>query len=190
LEDKIPYMNIDNIMYGIWNLIAMFFSLPWNRYFTVSKYVFIVLDLVLIFLLVVLIKKAKTFAPPISKKYTQPSLIGLLKRKGLIQKYISMWNKIVEDSESAPPHSYTTAIVNADILVDELLKDAGFEGKDMGDRLGKLNGLRIRSLEGVWSAHRLRNKIVHTSGFEASKKAKEETLHVYEEFLKEIKILS
>jgi len=183
-------MNIDRIIYGILDSIVAFFALPWEMYLTVARNIFVVLDAALIVLFVLFIIKAKTFAPPLSKKYSQPSLIGLLKRKGLIQKYVLMWNKIVEDSESAPPHSYTTAIVNADILIDELLKDAGFEGKDMGDRLGKLNGLRIRSLDGVWSGHRLRNKIVHTSGFEASKKAKDEALRVYEEFLKEIKILS
>jgi len=183
-------MNFDRTTQGIWDSVVTFFSLPWDKYLTIAKGVFIVFDVALIILFVFLVIKAREFAPKISKKYSQPSLVGLLKRKGLIQKYVLMWNKIVEDSESAPPHSYTTAIVNADILIDELLKDAGFDGKDMGDRLGKLNGLRIRSLDGVWSGHRLRNKIVHTSGFEASKKAKDETLRVYEEFLKEIKILS
>lgn len=183
-------MNIDRIIYGTWDSIVAFFSLPWDMYFTVLRNIFVIIDVALVVLIVFLFVKARTFAPPLSKKFSQPSLVGLLKRKGLIQKYVSMWEKIVEDSESAPPHSYTTAIVNADILIDELLKDAGFEGKDMGERLGKLNGLRIKSLDGVWSGHRLRNKIVHTSGFEASKKAKDEALKVYEEFLKEVKILS
>jgi|GEM_PF-933365 len=183
-------MNIDSILYWIWNLVVVIFSLPWDVYFAILRNVFVVVDIVFIIFLIILLVNAKKLAPPLSKKYSQPSLVGLLNRKGLIQKYILMWKKIVEDSESAPPHSYTTAIVNADILVDELLRDAGFEGKDMGERLGKLNGLRIRSLDNVWSAHRLRNKIVHTSNFSASRGAKDETLGVYEEFLKEIKILS
>ncbi|RJQ26695.1 hypothetical protein C4565_06355 [Candidatus Parcubacteria bacterium] len=181
--------DIDNIITSIWNSVVLFFGLPWEEYLTTLWGIFIVLDGVLVVLFVILVVKAKTFAPPISKRYTRPSLSGLLKHKKLIEKYVSMWKKIQDDAESAPPHSYTTAIVNADILIDELLQDAGFEGKDMGERLGKLNGFGLKTLNGVWRAHRLRNKIVHTSDFEASKHAKDETLAVYENFLKEIKVL-
>lgn len=182
-------MNIDRIIESLWNSIAGFFALPWDMYLTVIRNFCIVLDVALLVLFVVLVMKARTFAPPLSQKYSSPSLSGLLKHKGLVNKYVAMWKKIVEDSEIAPPHSYTTAIVNADILIDELLQEAGFGGKDMGERLGKLNGLGFKTLNDVWRAHRLRNKIVHTSDFEASKTAKDEALHVYEAFLKEIKLL-
>lgn len=181
--------NIDTITTSIWGLLVTLFSLPWEAYLINIRVIFIVLDAALLVLFVVLVLKARTFAPPLSKKYTRPSLSGLLKHKGLTNKYVSMWKKIMEESEKAPPHSYTTAIVNADILIDELLQDAGFEGKDMGERLGKLNGLGLKTLDDIWRAHRLRNKIVHTSDFEASKTAKNEALRVYEVFLKEIKII-
>jgi len=181
--------DIDVFFTALWNSIVHLFELPWDMYLTNIRNIFIVLDGALVVLFVVLVLKARTFAPKISGQRTQPSLSGILKRKQLVQKYVSMWEKIKVEAESAPPHSYTTAIVNADILIDELLKDAGFEGKDMGERLGKINGLGLKTLEGVWRAHRLRNKIVHTSGFEASRDAKNETLLVYENFLKEIKVL-
>ncbi|MFA4942645.1 MAG: hypothetical protein WC564_03355 [Patescibacteria group bacterium] len=181
--------SIDNIVTSVWSSITTLFSLPWEAYLVNARVIFIVLDAALLVLFIILVLKARTFAPPLSKKYTRPSLSGLLKHKGLTSKYVSMWKKIIEESEKAPPHSYTTAIVNADILIDELLQDAGFEGKDMGERLGKLNGLGLKTLDDIWRAHRLRNKIVHTSNFEASKAAKNEALRVYEEFLKEIKVI-
>lgn len=182
-------MDIDLIFQGIIKTAEDFLNLPWVQYFTTIRFVFIILDILVLVALFYFIKKARAFAPPLVARKAIPSLSGVLKRKGVAQKYAVMWEKIKEDAHSAPPHSYTTAIVNADILIDELLIDAGFEGKDMAARLGKLNGLGISSLNGVWNVHKLRNKIVHTSGYEATKSSLESALQVYEAFLKEIKVL-
>ncbi len=56
--------------------------------------------------------------------------------------------------------TWPLAIIDADKLLDEALKQNRIKGKTMGERLVTVQ----RSLsdnDGVWYAHKLRNKIVH-----------------------------
>ena len=48
----------------------------------------------------------------------------------------------------------------ADKLLDYIMQAKGFQGDTMGDRL-KLNGDRFSDLNGIWTAHKLRNQIAH-----------------------------
>lgn len=54
----------------------------------------------------------------------------------------------------------SVAIVKADTLLGEALKRAGIKGGTVGERLNNAVGV-LRDINGVWSAHKLRNKIVH-----------------------------
>ncbi|MFO0955130.1 MAG: hypothetical protein U0526_01130 [Candidatus Saccharibacteria bacterium] len=52
------------------------------------------------------------------------------------------------------------ALLEADKLLDYIMQAKGFQGDTMGDRL-KLNGDRFSDLNGIWTAHKLRNQIAH-----------------------------
>lgn len=61
------------------------------------------------------------------------------------------------------------AVIQADNLLDEALKKRRFKGKTMGERLVSAQ----RSLsdnDGVWFAHKLRNKLVHEVDTKLTKK--------------------
>ena len=53
------------------------------------------------------------------------------------------------------------AVLRADALLDETLRDAGYEGPTMADRLKVVDPNQLPSLDRVWSSHRLRNAIAH-----------------------------
>lgn len=52
------------------------------------------------------------------------------------------------------------ALMEADKLLDYVMQAKGFSGENMGDRL-KQNGDRFSDLNGIWSAHKLRNQVAH-----------------------------
>lgn len=52
------------------------------------------------------------------------------------------------------------ALMEADKLLDYVMRAQGFTGETMGDRL-KHHGDRFSDLNGVWSAHKLRNQVAH-----------------------------
>lgn len=57
---------------------------------------------------------------------------------------------------------FGTAVVNADKLVDYVLRSKGYTGDTMGERMKSVKGdLSNRVYEGLWQAHKLRNTLVH-----------------------------
>ncbi len=68
------------------------------------------------------------------------------------------WVKIIDSFHAHPKH----AILDADKLLDYALKKQGFEGS-IGEKLKK-SGPRFSDLNGLWNAHKLRNRIAHELG--------------------------
>jgi hypothetical protein len=64
--------------------------------------------------------------------------------------------------------SWPLAVINADKLLDEALKKRRFKGKTMGERMVAAQR-ELSDNDGVWFAHKLRNRLVH----EADVKLKE-----------------
>jgi len=73
----------------------------------------------------------------------------------------SRWEEIARHIESASEAEWKLAVIEADNLVDSLLKSAGFVGDTMGERLTNMEKGQLLSLEGLWEAHKIRNKLVH-----------------------------
>lgn len=53
-------------------------------------------------------------------------------------------------------------VIEADKVLDIALAEAGFTGT-LGDKLKKA-GPRLKNINAVWSAHKLRNQLAHESG--------------------------
>lgn len=74
-------------------------------------------------------------------------------------------NKRVEDmlehSNSDNPTDWKLAIIEADIILDELLKEAGYGGISLGERLRSISPTQLESLDDAWQAHKVRNQIAH-----------------------------
>lgn len=97
--------------------------------------------------------------------------------------FINEWNDIVDlskDTKSRP-----LSVVHADKLIDEALKGLGYNGETMAERLvAAKNSLRNR--DALWSAHKLRNKIVHESAFEPTEKEVKSALAAYHKTFKDL----
>lgn len=63
--------------------------------------------------------------------------------------------------KSQNPSDWNMAVLRADALLDGTLKDAGYEGETVADRLKTVDPTHLPSLDRVWSSHRLRNAIAH-----------------------------
>jgi len=68
-------------------------------------------------------------------------------------------SKMWADVEAMEPKM---AIIEADKLVDTVLKRAGIKGESMADRLRRCEKIVDRSsYQAMWDAHKVRNQIVH-----------------------------
>lgn len=87
------------------------------------------------------------------------NLVNKTTPKGIDKLYFKQeWNDIVQLSED--PKTRPLSVIQADKLLDEALKCCGYSGKTMAERLIAAKK-RLKNRNHVWSAHKLRNKVVH-----------------------------
>jgi hypothetical protein len=97
--------------------------------------------------------------------------------------FINEWNDIValaKESKTRP-----LSIVHADKLLDEALKGLNYKGDTMAERLIAAKKV-LRHKDDIWSAHKLRNKIVHETSFEPSEKQVKMALAAYHKTFKDL----
>ncbi|HUB93671.1 MAG TPA: hypothetical protein VMB52_04160 [Verrucomicrobiae bacterium] len=71
--------------------------------------------------------------------------------------------------------TWPLAIIDADKLLDDVLKRSRYKGKSMGERL--VSAQRdLTDNDGVWFGHKLRNRLVHESDVKLTEKVVKEAL--------------
>jgi hypothetical protein len=77
-----------------------------------------------------------------------------------VDKYRVKWLAIEQSLVRDNAASYHLAILNADKLVDQAMRERGFRGDTMGERLKATRG-HLTNRDSIWFAHKLRNRIAH-----------------------------
>lgn len=77
-----------------------------------------------------------------------------------VEKYRSRWLHIESSLKRDEHSSYHLAILNADKLLDQALRDRGIRGETMGERM-KTARTTWSNANAVWTAHKMRNQIAH-----------------------------
>ncbi len=113
------------------------------------------------------------------------------KRKKLASNklFARRWKQVTRRFTEGTLESFRVAVIEADTLADQALKAMQLKGEQMAERLQQLSSDDLRSLDGLWKAHRTRNDLVHTPGFQLSPEDARATLKQYEDFFKEIGML-
>ncbi len=95
------------------------------------------------------------------------------------------WQKLVDYTDTDNEANWKLAIIEADKILDELVKKMGYPGQDMGERLRAVEPSDFLTLEDAWEAHRIRNKIAHEAGFELTKREAKRVLGLFEKVFRE-----
>lgn len=99
------------------------------------------------------------------------------------QKDHARWKHIQMLVESAHENDWRQAIIEADIMLEEVLNQAGYSGDSIGD---KLKGATFASLADAWEAHKIRNDIAHRgSAFKLDNTTAYRTIKRFERVFKE-----
>jgi len=96
------------------------------------------------------------------------------------------WNKIVEHANTEHPNDWRQAIIEADIMLDELLTVQGYHGDTVGDKMKQVEKGDFNTIDLAWDAHKVRNRIAH-EGSEHDLNAREvrRVVSLYEQVLHE-----
>ena len=155
--------------------------------------ILIVLILVLVIAIIWLMVKSLVFRQKLNPSETLNLLKGLkvtdgkyrqiIKHRELINKN---WSKLLERIKSGDERDLRLAIIEADSLVDEILKEHGYPGNDMGERMKSIHPSEIDNLNDLWEAHKLRNRLVHEADFHLQAVEYKKIISIYHEVLEEL----
>ncbi len=100
------------------------------------------------------------------------------------------WHRIQEHFYRGGESDLKVAILEADKLLNDALREAGVMGTQLGDRLKRANDRQVPNLQELWQAHKLRNQIAHEPNFKLKRDLAERALDIYETALKNLGIFS
>jgi transposase len=160
-------------------------SLVSGPVFQSMRNTFLVLDAILVIMFFFSFAKSWKYRPKLHPGVRVVHKTFTL-RDDVLQK---RWDTIRTRVEGGSADGMHLAVIEADKLVDDALKQMGLEGEHMADRLGKISDTEVRTLDRLWRAHRVRNDLVHSPGFSLSAGDAKRVIDDYEAFLKEVKVL-
>jgi hypothetical protein len=99
-------------------------------------------------------------------------------------KYREKWLRITNEMDNANQSSLAIGLLNADRLLDEALRERGIAGETLGERMKNAKAL-FSDRQGVWDAHKLRNRIAHEELKVTSRNA-HSAMHKFKIALKDI----
>lgn len=96
------------------------------------------------------------------------------------------WQHIETLASGASQSEWRESIIEADIMLDEMLARQGYVGDGVGEKLKAAEPADFHTLRSAWDAHKVRNQIAHEgSAFQLSQSLVQRTLQQYEAVFRE-----
>jgi hypothetical protein len=102
-----------------------------------------------------------------------------------VNKYRLKWLEIERQLKRDEPSTCLLAVLNADKLLDQALRERGTKGETMGERMKTIKDTWSNA-NAVWGAHKLRNHIAHETDAKVSYEDARRALGGFKQALKDI----
>ncbi len=183
----ISFYQLTNFKVGNYGLADAASSFQTNvidsEFIFVLKIVAGVVSVILIIWSLVLADKARQFRQQMAMmQQTAPSEPA---EGGPMQ---NRWSEIMRHIDSPREGEWKYAIIEADKLVDDLLKNY-FPGETMGERLMNIDKTRLLTIDGLWEAHKTRNRLAHEVNYFLRHAEALRAIRLYQETLKELEAI-
>ncbi|MBU4480301.1 hypothetical protein KKG48_02570 [Patescibacteria group bacterium] len=100
------------------------------------------------------------------------------------------WLRVLEHLETESPTEWRSAILEADIILDEMTKKMGYHGDNLGERLNSVEKSDFLTLNQAWEAHKVRNMIAHEgSGYILNKREAKRVIDLYRQVFEEFEFI-
>lgn len=71
------------------------------------------------------------------------------------------WAEVQQHVMSNTPNDWKLAVIEADIMLAEVLTNAGYGGLTVADQLKSASHANFKYVQDAWDAHKIRNRIAH-----------------------------
>ncbi len=92
------------------------------------------------------------------------------------------WQQILSYAASDDEELWRLAIIEADVMLDEMLDAAGYPQDSLGEKLRNVERSDFRTIDQAWEAHKLRNAIAHEgSSYDLDRRELQKAINQYRE---------
>ena len=164
-------------------LIKIFLAI-YNSYFFAAIKLILAIYVTVLFADIVMILMIRGLTP-----YYRTGVMGMEIPVISQKKMRKKWDKIEGRLGTENVSQYKVAVIEADKIIDDILKGVGYKGENMTERIEEILPGHVEDIEKLQWAHEIRNQIIHDESFELDKKKAGEILGVYEKILKDLEYL-
>lgn len=100
------------------------------------------------------------------------------------------WEEIKVRLQKGDEANLKLAVIEADSLMDDILKRMGLPGQEMEDRLQQIESQEVKSVDKIRATHKTRDLIIHNADWHLPQEEAEEAVKNIEDALKELEYLS
>jgi hypothetical protein len=102
------------------------------------------------------------------------------------QHLTNRWESVQKHIASANQNDWKQAIIEADVMLDDILTRMGYRGESVGEKLKRVVTGDFASLDDAWEAHKVRNRIAHDgSNFVLTEHDAKHTIQRYKKVFEE-----
>jgi hypothetical protein len=185
-----PYINLEYVYFKIYTFCrdVYHFLLGQEQLFRQGISVFKIVAFVLSFFFAAALVYSLFSLLQLRKKRLAEAVKTLLEHPP--EERATNWDRVKKYLESDNSSDWRWAILEADNLLEDIIKKIGYEGETFGDRLSKIKPAQFKSLQDVWQAHKVRNRIVHEGEkYELTKGEAQKVVALYEKALEELEYI-
>ena len=77
------------------------------------------------------------------------------------EKKNSKWEKVLSHIQTDNPNDWRLAILESDIILDDMMDAIGYRGATLSDKLKAVEKSDFTTIDLAWEAHKVRNQIAH-----------------------------
>lgn len=158
----------------------------------VFKVLAILASVAMIWLIFKTLKKLTAVNEKVWAKLKQPKAASGENWKGeeTIQYINPKWHKVQVHINSKNPGDWRLAILEADIILDEMLDKMGYHGATIGEKLKMVEPSDFNTINNAWEAHKIRNSIAHEgSDFLISEREANRVIALFKTVFEEFKYI-
>ncbi|MEK9154937.1 MAG: hypothetical protein AAB596_02615 [Patescibacteria group bacterium] len=144
----------------------------------------VLISLIILWLIVFFLVRTGSF------KNEKGLLLDVIGKKNISRfRSVKAWKQVMKRMEANDEVNLKMAIIESDKILDEILKLSGYRGETMADRLKQITSAQISNIEEIWSAHKVRNRIVHEPDFHIPRGEAWMIVEIYKKTLKELSLI-
>ncbi len=100
------------------------------------------------------------------------------------------WQRVLAHIASPSPSDWRLAIIEADIMLEDMMNGLGYHGETLADKLKLVERSDFLAIESAWEAHRIRNEIAHAGGdFLLSEREAKRVIDLYRQVFDEFRYI-